>query len=320
MTTARAAVLCGFLTACICWPAPARASGPADQAAAETLFNEARVLVAAGNYAQACSKFVESQRLDPTAGTLLSIGDCYEKLGKLASAWGAFKEAEMVSSNAGDTGRRGEAARRAEALAPRLAKLIITLSGGPVGGLKVVRDGALVGEGQLGTAVPVDPGEHVIEASAPGRKSWTTRFTISTPGTVMATVPSLAEDSAAKHDLTPDQSTALYWTPRRVSGVVMASLGFGGLVAGAALGGLALSKNRESKANCSPGDPNFCNNLGAAVRNDAVAFGNGSTAGIVVGGVLLTGGLVIFATAPKPETARIELLPGIGALTLRGTF
>ena len=44
---------------------PAWAQSSSEQAAAEALFNQARDLMAAKQYTEACPKFAESQRLDP---------------------------------------------------------------------------------------------------------------------------------------------------------------------------------------------------------------------------------------------------------------
>src|SRR6478735_9605838 len=60
--------------------ARAGAASPTDQAKAEALFDEGRRLLAAARFAEACPKFAESQRLDSALGTLLNLGDCYEKM------------------------------------------------------------------------------------------------------------------------------------------------------------------------------------------------------------------------------------------------
>ena len=50
---------------------------PADpSAAAESLFREGRREAVAGHHAEACDKFRASERLDPSTGTLLNLGDC----------------------------------------------------------------------------------------------------------------------------------------------------------------------------------------------------------------------------------------------------
>lgn len=53
---------------------------------AESLFREGRDAVKKGDYAVACPKFAESQRLDPANGTLLNLALCEEGWGRLADA------------------------------------------------------------------------------------------------------------------------------------------------------------------------------------------------------------------------------------------
>lgn len=55
----------------------------------------ARGLVQKGDWAAACPKFEESERLDPGIGTLYHLADCYEHVGRLATAWGLFDAAQI---------------------------------------------------------------------------------------------------------------------------------------------------------------------------------------------------------------------------------
>ena len=61
-------------------------SGWADVATAEKLFQEGRRLMANGSIEEACAKFTESQRLDPSSGTLINLAACHAELGMTASA------------------------------------------------------------------------------------------------------------------------------------------------------------------------------------------------------------------------------------------
>jgi serine/threonine-protein kinase len=302
----------------------ASATSAADQAAAEALFNEAKKLVAAGDFEHACPKFAESNRLDPGSGTLLNLGACYEQLGKLASAWGAFNEAAVTARNAGDAGRQEEATRRAATLAPRVSKLTITVSpSARVPGVEVRRDGALVGEGQWGSSIPTDPGQHRIDAAAPGYKPWSTIVQVDANAAATSIdVPPLEKGALPLAPSTPAAVSPAYWNGQRAAGLALGSIGVVGVIVGGALGGLALSKNSASKQDCSPTDPNSCTVAGVALRNTAITAGNGATGAIIAGGALLTTGIVLFATgAPrKTEGARIEVLSGVGALALRGRF
>src|SRR5580692_11189003 len=64
-----------------------------DPAVADALFRKGREAAEKGDWATACPKFAESQRLDPAPGTLLNLADCEEHLGQLASAYEHFKTA-----------------------------------------------------------------------------------------------------------------------------------------------------------------------------------------------------------------------------------
>ena len=162
----------------------ARAEGPSDEAAAVALFEEAKKLVAGGDYARACPKFLEVKRTLPTAGLLLNLGDCLEKTGKLAGAWAEFKAAERAAQGKGDADRQGEGARRAQAIEGRALQADDHRRGAAerLPGLAVRRDGTEIGEGQLGSPVPVDGGEHLVEVSAPGYGTWSTKVAITAEG------------------------------------------------------------------------------------------------------------------------------------------
>src|ERR1035438_7696858 len=81
------------------------ASGPEARAqtasntnvAAEALFEEARSLLAAGKYAEACPKFADSERLGPSVATLLNLANCWEKSGRTATAWATYREAASAA-------------------------------------------------------------------------------------------------------------------------------------------------------------------------------------------------------------------------------
>jgi hypothetical protein len=303
----------------------AMAAGPTDQAAAVELFQEAKKMAAAGDYEHACPKFAEAQRLFPTPGTALSVGDCYEKAGKLASAWGAFKEAEIFARNSGAADHQSEAQRRVEALTPRLSRLVLVVPpSARVSGFEVRRDGAVVGEAQWGSPVPVDAGWHKIEATAPGRKAWTTsmRIEATSPSTTVE-IPVL--EAAGAGDAAP------FWNGQRFAGVAIGGAGVVGMVVGAAFAAKASTKNSDSLPHCQPNDVTKCDATGVGLRNDAFTAAHVSTGTFVAGGVLAAGGLVVFLTATRKnapaqdeKTGALQLLPmagpGIAGLTFRGTW
>ena len=152
-------------------PSLAEAQAPADKATAEALFADGRKLMAAGNYAAACPKLAASQRLDPGVGTILNLADCHEKSGLTATAWAEFHEAVSAARAAGSKDREQLARDRANALEPKLSRLSITIAS-QSGTVQVTRDGQPVDAAAIGSALPIDPGKHVIEATSAGKRKW----------------------------------------------------------------------------------------------------------------------------------------------------
>jgi hypothetical protein len=178
----------------------------AQSAEAEVLFRDGRNLIKHGKLAAGCDKLAASERLESSVGTLLNLGDCREKLGKLASAWASFRKAEaMARRTGGDDKRQAEAARRAAQLEPRLSNLVIEVPP-RIAGLVVRRDGEIVDEAQWSTPLPVDPGSYTIVAEAPGYLPWRTtvsiaaganRQVVTVPGLERAPAPPAAPPPAA---------------------------------------------------------------------------------------------------------------------------
>ncbi|HEX3761231.1 MAG TPA: hypothetical protein VHW23_21195 [Kofleriaceae bacterium] len=151
-------------------------------AQAESLFREAKDLMAKGKIAEACAAFDASQKLDPTIATLLNQAACREKNQQFATAWGLFLEAERQTRNATDAQNQGHhqtAATKASKLEPRLSTLTITVSPeNRVAGLEVLRGGEPVDPGAWSRALPVDGGTYQITARAPGNAEWSSTITV----------------------------------------------------------------------------------------------------------------------------------------------
>lgn len=174
------------------------AAARAQSAEAEVLFRDGRELVKQGQIVAGCDKLAASERLETSVGTLLNLGDCRERLGKLASAWAAFRKAEAMAKRAGgDDKRLAEARRRAAQLEPSLPSLAIEVPH-RVDGLVVRRDGEIVEDAQWSTPLPVDPGSYTIVAEAPGYQAWRTTVPVS-PGAnhLVVVVPGLEPTPAA---------------------------------------------------------------------------------------------------------------------------
>lgn len=172
--------------------AAAQEGGRLDRLSAEALFNEGLRLMQSNDYAPACPKLAASYRLDPGIGTLLYLADCYDSQGKTASAWITFREAVFLARKAGDAEREQAALEHADALRRKLTSVQLQMAKPPSGLTLTLDDHALAPE-LLNVPLPIDPGSHVLVASAPGHVSWRQSFTLAaTPAMVPITIPQLA--------------------------------------------------------------------------------------------------------------------------------
>jgi hypothetical protein len=155
-------------------------------------------LMASKEYAKACPKFEASQRLDPGMGTQYNLADCYEKIGRTASAWALFIEVADQALKSGDTKRERVARSRAQAAAQRVSHVVVRIPY-PVPGLVITEDGAALAEAMWAAALPVDPGPHHIEAFAPGKRAWERTIEVGADGgTVEVDVPSLQDQPGTR--------------------------------------------------------------------------------------------------------------------------
>lgn len=314
----------------------------ANKAAAEALFNQGKKAFDAKDYAKACKKFDASHKLEPAVGTLLFLGECNERQGKTASAWGAFKEASSLASRTNDEKRKAIADVRVAALEPQVSKLTVVIAE-PVEGLSIRRDGVELPEGSWGAALPIDAGEHQVDASAPGRKSWSSTVSVDDGGeTYTVNVPTLAAVGGGAPLPAPsgDGSTPMVppsggdegasgsslGTALEITGLTVAGLGGVGIIVGSVFGVMAMGSNDDSLAACRTEE--FCTPEGVALRDDAKSQALVSTVTFIVGGALVAGGLTLFFLAPDDDdTTDVGHLaldasvgPGQAGLTLHGSW
>lgn len=329
-----------LLALCLLMPTVAAAQGNPDKAAAEALFEQARKLMDQGKYATACEKFEASQELDAGLGTLLHLGDCYEKAHLLASAWGTFEEAASLAQNRGDNERAQIAAVRAAALKPQLIRLVIRVARDRPPGLEVRRNGRIVPEATYDAAVPVDQGTWKISASAPGyepfevsieaRSGSSEPYIINIPALTMRAPPApLPVSTQAKTSPTSAQaSTDAFNAARppqvegngqRTLGVIIGGAGLVSAVVSGVFSMLAAGNNSESLDHCVARDgagSNQCSAEGKRLRDDALNQAGIATVSGIIGVVAIGGGATLYITAPREQER-----PGTGFVTgLKGAW
>jgi hypothetical protein len=294
---------------------PTRPAG--DVAAAQALFDDAKRLMDAKRFAEACPKLAESQRLDPGGGTTVLLAICHEGEGKLASAWADYNEALTEARRDRRSDRERVAAAKIEELAPKLPRIEITPTGNEPG-LQIKRDGVLVGRAQWGTAVPIDPGEYVFEASAPGKLTWRgsakivpepKTFNIMIPvlsdapaaaapppppaGAAASRAPSPEENRAETERSAPATSSDRWLVTGVLGGAGLVVAGVGGIV------GLSAMSSWNSVKNDCPG--------GRCPTGALVDDGNGvrgradvATALVLVGGAVVATAVILNLAWPEP--------------------
>lgn len=321
---------------------PTAPAGPsaADQAAAQALFDNARKAMDSGDYAHACPMFESSQKLDPQPGTQFNLAACYDKGGRAASAWITYQEAASASAAAGRPEWASKAKEKAAAIEPRVAKITIM----PVtsyAGFEVRRDGVVVADGAYNVALPIDSGDHVVEAVAPHKNKWRAKLKITEGQSVKVKIPPLTdeadtsnvpdgEDDSVPPPLPADANAQPQsdGSTQRLVGYI--ALGFAGasVAVGSVFGFMAKSKQSDASPLCRT--DTSCTTAGAALIDSAQTYATISTVFFVAAGVSALEGLTLLLTAPKRAAAspapkqgiRVELSAphSVAGLSLRGDW
>lgn len=281
---------------------PARAQGAQSKAAAEALYQEGLRLMSQNKFDEACPKFVDARHLDESNGTILALATCFDKGGKTASAWALYKELAFTFKKNNDIERSSACEGKAAALEGRLSRLKISVAV-DTPGLVVRRDNEDVGKGMMGTPIPVDPGKHVLEATAPGYRVWQTIINIGGERDMQTvTIPGLDASGTG--------------SPLRLVSYGAAGLGVAGIVVGSIFGGMAVGAKSTLQAEC---PLKVCTtakgkaDLSSANTNAAV-----STVGFAVGGAALATGVVLYLLSGDPFARRddapaaAQLIPTLG--------
>ncbi len=205
-----------------------------------------------------------------------------------------------------------DAKRELTALEPRLPTVTLKVSGAP--NPEVTMDGAALPRAALGVKRFVDPGSHVVRASAKGYLPGETTFSVEEAGAASAQItlqrdpkyPPIggAEESPPPTALAaPEAATAPPRTEaggppaKRTLGFVVGGLGIAGLAVAGVSGAMFLSKKSTAEEHC---------NASRQCDPDGVeAFGVAKTLG-VVNTVALAGGIVALGASRRSDACRTK--------------
>jgi hypothetical protein len=158
---------------CLILLAPtARAQGgpsAEELSAARSLFAEALRDEEARRFQDALRKFQEVREVRDTASIEYRIGTCYEGLGQAAAAYAAYRRATGFGQyDAPSSDVVGAAQLRLEALAKHVARLTLALPEHAPADVEVRVDDAPIARATLSEPIAVEPGTHVVTATATG--------------------------------------------------------------------------------------------------------------------------------------------------------
>jgi len=285
---------------------------------AEALFEAGRADMQRADYAAACPKFAESQRLDPAAGTLINLADCEERLGLLAHAWQLWREA--VERLPADDARRPAVADRATSVDRRVPRLTLKLARGVPSSASVVRDDVPIGSGLFDVPLPLDPGQHIIVLMVIGYLP--ARYVVTLRESARETVvldlgpidPNMRPPAPGPADVRPEPNAS-----DGASYIGWGLLGVGaiGIGTGITTGLLAIGKRNEQDRNCYPAK--VCTPAGADAAESGSTFATVSTLSFVVGGAAALTGLYLVlrnrgqrATSPASSITPMFFPGGMG--------
>jgi len=283
------------------------AAGP-DQDKADALFKKGKAFLGQSKYAEACAAFEASNKLDPATGTMLNLALCFEGWGKLARAQSAYLEAEKLAALKGDTHRASAARQRADALAPKIPKILF--GGLPEtlpAGLTVSLDGDPIGLDALRVGVSTDPGPHTVVYGVDDKltievelqESEAKELTLELPAP-----PVVDPDPRTRRRRDTGEpghgATRHPGRGRRIAGVVIGGVGLVGVGVGSVVALMARSDYKDAfAAHCDA--MNTCDEVGYQATHDARHRANIATVVAVTGVAAVAAGVVIFLTAPSAK-------------------
>jgi hypothetical protein len=324
----RRGLFCGWalVVAWVASPITALAQGPAagsgdvappasDVATAAELFRQGRVAFDAKDFATARARLLESARLNPRVGTFISLAECEEVEGLLASARAHWQQAVDLGTAQGDP-RADFARQHLASVDPRVPRMTLRLPDDAPAGTTVRVDEMELGTASVGLALPVEIGKHVVVVLAPGLEPSRVEVPLAegensevklTLGSPIPPPTPIALPVVPMPDATPRSHLPLRVTSYAAMGLAVVGAGIGTYFGVKAIDG-------KEPPGCAG---NVCNTAGAAIRDDAIGDGNVATVLFATSGGMLVAGAALWflsrPTPPAPPKAAIEWIPSLDA-------
>jgi tetratricopeptide (TPR) repeat protein len=297
----------------------------AELAAARQLFGDGLRAEDEGRYADGLAAFLRVEKITASPQLRYHLGFCHEKLGQLVEALNAF---ELAAADAEARGARDvlkESRARAEALRPKIARLVLRVPT-DAAGLVMTVDDRPVNAALAGAPLLVNPGDRRVAVRA---DNYAGAFTVTVgvgPGESRTVEVALgAKRAAPRPELAPPPPVAPPPAPKRNYVPAYAAAGVTGALAVAALAtGIAahVDYSQYLRENVSP--PSVPLTERDALRSAGLAKAWAST-GLTLGTLLAAGATVYLAVRPPQAEGRAPAVsawfsPEGGGLVIKGAL
>lgn len=308
---------------------------PSVVAAARAIAVEGVKLAQDGRCADAIEKLERAEQLRHSSIVQSQLGECYISQGRFVQGAEAMRAVlrEGLPENPSDAMKRAYAVARTQLdLAKnRIGSLTIALEDAAQIQATVTIDGQPIPAALIGAARPTDPGEHTVEASAPGYLPAKRRVTLAAGAEDSITLALVADPARGASNLTaaetpapnpapaalqPSQPLAASGRPNRIPAFIVWGTGAAAIAVGVGFGWVAMNQTSDLERAC-PNKrcpPEQSARLDVAKTNgviSSVAFGVGAAA-------IATGAVLLFLAADREEAPRASL--GLDGANLQLSF
>jgi hypothetical protein len=320
---------------------PAFAQSDGDRATARELGRDGQAALDQKDYKTAEDKFRRADKLVHAPTLELGLARALAGESKFMESQETYNRIirEGLPPGASDVFKQALDAAKQEvgAVSPRVAGATINVQadgGGDVPAVAVTLDDQPINAASLGVRRQVDPGDHVVKATADGFLPGEAHFSVGEGGSQAVQITlkkNLSAPAAATPAATPPAGvvdTPPDTTPPKRSILPWIAFGVGGagLLTGAITGGIVLSQHSSISSDCGGGSS--CPTTEQSKIDSFHTMAMVSNIGFVVAGVGAAAGVVLllvhpYDTAPAAPPAtgfRITPTIGVGSLGAIGTF
>jgi hypothetical protein len=305
--------------------------------AARELAIEGTKLADADKCDQAVDPLAKAEVLFHAPTTLGRLGECRVKLGKLVQGTEDLQRVVRESLPPTATPAFFAAQERAKKVLDearaKLAKLRVRIVGPADAQVVAKIDGQSVPSASLNANRPMDPGEHIVELSAPGYKVTSTKVLLKEGASESIALALEADPNAVATVATPAAPVANGSSPENtpirtitedkagtsnlVPAYVAWGIAGGGLLVGTIAGSIALGKQSDLDATCVN---KACPDSSKSIHDSMTSAGTISTVGFAVAGVGAVAGVILYFVGTREKEATVSgvrFLPSFNGISGR---